>query len=80
MELYQERVDTAKPVFVAVAHAQAPKWSEKLKNSLSESYPIAEMFECDIGPVVGAHAGPGTVGAILFQPEGDELTLLGPEE
>jgi hypothetical protein len=32
----------------------------------------------EIGPVVGTHAGPGTVGAAMFQPTPEELPLISP--
>lgn len=76
MEIMQERVDTSRPVFAAVAHATAPTWGERLKDLLMETFDVVEMLEGEIGPVVGAHAGPGTVGCIVFQPTDEELELL----
>lgn len=76
LEILTERVDTRRPVFVAMAHASAPKWSGRLKELLVESFDIVELLEGEIGPVVGAHAGPGAVGCIVFQPTDDELELL----
>jgi DegV family protein with EDD domain len=80
IEILTERVDRSRPVFVALAHASAPKWGERLKSLLLETFDIAEMHEGSIGPVVGAHAGPGTVGCIVFQPTDEELELLRSEE
>lgn len=79
LELFEERVDPARPVFVATAHASAPLWGSRLKNLVLERFRVVEVFEGEIGPVVGAHAGPGTVGCILFQPTDEELGLLAPE-
>lgn len=76
--LRREAVD-GRPSFVALAHASAPKWAARLKDLLNEEFQVVEMFEGEIGPVVGAHTGPGTVGAILFQPTDEELELLQPE-
>jgi fatty acid kinase fatty acid binding subunit len=76
MEILSTRVDTSRPVFVAVAHASAPKWGERLKDLLTDTFDIVEMLEGEIGPVVGAHAGPGTVGCIIFEPNDEELDLL----
>jgi fatty acid-binding protein DegV len=59
-----------------MAHASAPKWSGRLKELLVESFDIVELLEGEIGPVVGAHAGPGAVGCIVFQPTDEELELL----
>ncbi len=79
IELLKERVDPTRPVFAAMAHATAPKWAEKLKELLLQTFQVVELMESEIGPVVGAHAGPGTVGGILFQPDDEELELLRPE-
>ena len=76
IELMQQRVDTSRPVFAAMAHASAPLWFGRLKELVDESFEVAELFEGEIGPVVGAHVGPGTVGLILFQPTQEELELL----
>lgn len=76
LELFTERIDASRPVFVAMAHASAPLWAGRLKTQLSERFNVVEVFEGEIGPVVGAHTGPGTVGCILFQPTDEELELL----
>lgn len=76
IELMLDRVDTARPVFAAVAHASAPTWGQQLKDRLMETFNVVEMLEGEIGPVVGAHAGPGTVGCIVFEPTDEELELL----
>jgi len=78
VELFKERVDAEQPVVVALAHANAPVWGERLKSLLEQSFKIHELISSEIGPVVGAHAGPGTVGACLFQPTEDELPLVSP--
>ncbi|HSN55810.1 MAG TPA: DegV family protein, partial [Candidatus Sulfomarinibacteraceae bacterium] len=76
LEILRERVDTGRPVFVATAHASAPQWGSQLKEQLVDTFDIVEMLEGEIGPVVGAHAGPGTVGCIVFEPTDEELELL----
>jgi len=76
MHLMRERVPVDRPVFAAVANAAAPDRAAELKELLRESYDVCELFDGAIGPIVGAHAGPGTVGAILFAPTDEELELL----
>jgi len=80
IELFSERVDPTLPVFAAMAHASAPKWAGRLRDLLFEKFEILELFEGEIGPVVGTHAGPGTVGAILFQPTPAERELFSEPE
>ena len=79
IELFRSKVDPGAPVFAALAHASAPKWAGRLKELLTGTFQVVEMHEGEIGPIVGAHTGPGTVGAILFQPTPEELELLAEE-
>jgi DegV family protein with EDD domain len=76
VELLKEKVSTDTPVFAVVGHASAPKWADRLRELLEETFTIEEMFEGEIGPVVGAHVGPGTVGCVLFAPDAEEMELL----
>jgi DegV family protein with EDD domain len=78
IELFKARVDPARPVVAAVAHAKAPVWADRLRGLLEQSFQVREMIVAEMGPAVGTHAGPGTVGACLFQSEGDEEKLLAP--
>ncbi len=80
IELFKARVDASQPVVAAIAHAQAPVWADRLKNLLQQNFSISELIECEIGPTVGTHVGPGTVGAVLFQPREDEKALIAPLE
>jgi DegV family protein with EDD domain len=76
IELLKQRVNPSAPVFAVVAHASAPKWAGRLRELVEGAFTIEEMLEGDIGPIVGAHAGPGTVGCVLFAPEPEEMELL----
>ena len=50
---------------LAVLSAAAPD-IEDLLEMLGEIFPRADMIQADVGPVIGAHSGPGTVG-VTFQ-------------
>ncbi len=76
IELLKEKVSTDTPVFGVVGHASAPKWGARMTELVRETFTIEELFEGEIGPIVGAHAGPGTVGCVLFAPDPEELELL----
>lgn len=78
VELFRQRIDPARPVVASIAHAKAPVWADRLRLLLSQSFQISELIMAEMGPVVGTHAGPGTVGAALFQPTAEELPLVGP--
>lgn len=78
VKLFRERIDPKRPVVVAVAHAQAPVWADRLRKLLEAELEVAELIRTDVGPVVGTHAGPGCVGAVLFQPTGEEWEMVQP--
>ena len=51
----------------AIAHADAPERAEALKEMVSHTRPLAQLeLVAPLGPVLGAHAGPGTVGFFWF--------------
>lgn len=78
VELLRERVDPSRPVVASIAHAKAPVWADRLRTLLEKSFRVSERIMAEMGPVVGTHAGPGTVGAALFQPTDEELPLVAP--
>lgn len=78
IELFREKVDPKRPVVVSIAHAKAPVWADRLRFLIQKSFDVAELIMAEMGPVVGTHAGPGTVGAALFQPTDEELPLVAP--
>jgi DegV family protein with EDD domain len=57
---------------VGIAHADAPERAEALKKMVQQSRPCAEIEHVAmLGPVLGAHAGPGTVGFFWYEDDGD---------
>jgi DegV family protein with EDD domain len=52
---------------VAIAHADAPERAEALRELVRRARPQAQLdLVTMLGPVVGTHAGPGTVGLFWF--------------
>ena len=52
---------------VGIAHADAPDRAEALRKMVRATRPAAEIeLVTSLGPVVGAHAGPGTVGFFWY--------------
>lgn len=78
VELFKERVDASQPVIVGLGHAAAPVWADRLRSLLQQSFIVSEILDTEIGPVVGTHAGPGSVGAVMFQPTEEETPLVAP--
>ena len=53
---------------VGIAHADAPGRAEALAEMVRRTRPHAELeLVTMLGPVLGAHAGPGTVGLFWFE-------------
>ena len=76
LELMSERADVGRPMLVGVAHAKAPVWADRLRKLVEERFEVVETVVAEMGPTVGAHAGPGTVGVAWLQPDDDDLELL----
>jgi DegV family protein with EDD domain len=52
---------------VAIAHADAPERAAALEEMVRRTRPLAQLeLVTTLGPVVGTHAGPGTVGMFWF--------------
>jgi DegV family protein with EDD domain len=77
IELFRERIDPKKPILVTIAHAKAPVWADRLRGLIEKSFQVKEILMGEMGPVVAANAGPGTVGAGIFQPTEEEMRLVG---
>jgi DegV family protein with EDD domain len=78
VDLFRERVDPKRPVVVTVAHAKAPVWADRLRGLIEKSLTVQEVLTGEMGPVVVANAGPGTVGAAMFQPTEEEMDWIAP--
>ena len=53
---------------IGIAHADAPERMRELEKMVRDRRPQASIeFETSLGAVIGAHAGPGTVGFFWFQ-------------
>lgn len=51
---------------VLVAHGDCPEGAEQLHAEVSAQFPDAEIYTVDIGPVIGAHTGPGMLALIFW--------------
>ncbi len=78
IELFRERIDPKRPVLVTIAHAKAPVWADRLRGLIEKDFQVKEILMGEMGPVVAANAGPGTVGAGIFQPTEEEMAVIGP--
>jgi DegV family protein with EDD domain len=67
---FEDDTDDGPQLRVGIAHADAPDRAEALRAMVRRTRPGAEIeLVTSLGPVVGAHAGPGTVGFFWFEDE-----------
>lgn len=67
VELVQERVPAGSPVHVAIVHANVPDEADQMLKRLEGIYTVREGLTGIIGPVIGVHVGPGTLGIVLYR-------------
>lgn len=62
VELVQERIAGRKPVRLATLHANAAEDARILLSDINGQFDLEEAIFSEVSPVVGTHAGPGTLG------------------
>jgi len=62
VELVEQQIAGRTPVRLAVLHANAPEDAQQLLEMANARIPSIENIFSEVSPVVGNHAGPGTVG------------------
>lgn len=50
---------------LSIMHADDREAAGELANLLGSVYPLKDMYISDVGPVIGAHTGPGTLGVAV---------------
>jgi len=65
-QLLDEQLTGANRVHMAVLHVAAPQEAAQFRDELIARFHPVEMIETECGPVVGTHAGPGTVGVAFY--------------
>jgi DegV family protein with EDD domain len=66
VEIVQERVPSGSPVKVGILHAQAEAEANWVAQEVQARFDCRELFLTELGPVVGAHTGPGTIGLAFY--------------
>jgi len=62
VEIIEERIGGRKPVRLATLHANSPEDAHALLDMANTRLNAVESIISEVSPVVGTHAGPGTVG------------------
>ncbi|MGI6357559.1 MAG: DegV family protein [Bacillota bacterium] len=58
-------VPNDRPVYLGVVHAERPELAAKLAELVAEQYQVKEQMVTTVGPVIGVHTGPGTLGFVV---------------
>ena len=66
VQLLDEELAGKERIQMSVLHVAAPEEADQLAAQLSVRYHPAEMIHTECGPVVGTHAGPGTLGVAFY--------------
>ena len=66
VEIVKERVDGRRLVEAAIIHAQAGEDADLMEGWLKELFTPEVMYKTILTPVVGTHAGPGTIGIAFY--------------
>lgn len=62
LEVLTERFDGQGPLRMMILHAQCPEEAEQLAQKVGELFTCTDLHLAEISPVIGTHAGPGTLG------------------
>ena len=63
-ECYAAAVDRSLPPDVVIAHADCAQEAETMRSRILAANPDAQVHICGLGPVIGAHTGPGMAAVI----------------
>jgi DegV family protein with EDD domain len=66
VEVAEERAGTKRLQALAISHANCPDDARRLKEAVLQRFETDEVYESQIGPVIGSHAGPGTIAMFLM--------------
>lgn len=65
VEAFQELAQGRKAIQLSVAHGAAYEAGTYLKEALEKAFSVQTTIFTQVGPVIGVHTGPGTVGAAI---------------
>ncbi|MGC8780614.1 MAG: DegV family protein [Anaerolineae bacterium] len=66
-DLLAQQVSARGPqVRIGVTHAGVPDAAAEIAAALGRRFDTSHTFVCTLGPVIGTHVGPGTIGAAVY--------------
>ncbi len=65
LDLMEAKVGSSE-VHVAILHGNIPDEAKELEQKIRSKFNCVELFTSEMGPVIGVHAGPGTLGLVFY--------------
>ena len=62
LELVAERVSGSQPIRIGILDAKAPESAQYVREQIEQIFHPEELISSPVSPVIGTHAGPGTIG------------------
>jgi DegV family protein with EDD domain len=66
LDIAEERLGGKRMAEVAVPDVDSPEDGDAVAEQVRERFGVARVYRCTVSPVVGTHAGPGTVGLAFY--------------
>ena len=66
LDLMAERVSPSGDVHASVLHCAAPDEAQVLAGQVAARFHCVELLTVEAGPIIGTHAGPGTLGVAFY--------------
>ena len=66
LEIAEERLGGKRMAEAAVLDVDSPKEGERVIEQVRDRFGISTVYRTTVSPVIGAHAGPGTVGIAFY--------------
>lgn len=67
VDMIKEQLANPETATIGLPHADNPQAAEKLEMMIREETEVQNFLKLSIGPVIGAHAGPGTFAAVFLK-------------
>jgi len=72
LEILEEKVGDG-AAHIAVLHGNIPDEAHDLEQQIRGKFNCVELITSEMGPVIGVHAGPGTLGLVFYTDLGNDF-------
>jgi len=71
VELMEQKIGKQK-AHIAILHGNVPDEAQQMEQIIRDRFNVDELMITDMGPVIGVHAGPGTLGLVFYPSDTDK--------